>query len=465
MDTNINKRKVDIVIIGGGTGGYVAAIYASRMKKKVIIIEENKLGGTCLNEGCIPTKSLITSAHKYQDALAGDTFGFHVEGEIKVDLEKMIERKNKVVDRLVSGVSFLMKKNEIEVIQGKATFIDDHCVCVNEGIIEFEDCLIATGSTVAIPKIKGCDSERIYTSTTLLNHTVLPNSLCVIGGGVIGLEFAFLMKNLGVDVQIVEYLDTLLPQMDQELVKELLRQAKKKRIKIHLSSKVSHFEEKDDGIITYFEKEGKEEKIESEIVLLATGRKANIDGLGLENTSIKLREDGKGIKVDEYMRTSVEHIYAVGDVNGILQLAHAASAQGMVAINHIVGKEDSYLNKPVPSVIFTDPEIATVGLSEEEAIQKGIAYKKGMFHYRANGKALVMDEIDGWIKILKDEKDVIIGAHIIGADASSLIASLALCISNKLKDEDIEKTIFAHPTTAEVIHEAALDLSIGAFHE
>lgn len=458
-------KKADLLIIGGGTGGYVPAIYASRFDKNVVLIEKNKLGGTCLNVGCIPTKALVASSHKYQDALSADTFGFHVDGTITPDLPAMIARKNKVVDRLVSGISYLMDKNHIEVVNGEAHFKDNQTVVVNDIEYTFDDCIIATGSEVSMPQIEGVDSQRVLSSTTLLDHTELPKSLTVVGGGVIGLEFAFLMKNLGVDVTVVEFLDRLIANMDHELSNEILRQAKKKRIKVEVSSKVMKFEENDASITTYYEKNGDVKQIESDYVLVATGRKPNIEGLGLENTTITLNEGNRGIHVDENMQTSVPHIYATGDVNNLLQLAHAASAQGLAAVNHILGKPSHYFDTPVPSVIFTSPEIASVGYREEDLQEKGIAYKKGIAHYRANGKALTMNEIDGFIKILKDENDVVVGGHIIGADASTLISTLALCVSNQMTDEEIEKTIFAHPTTAEVIHEATLGLGIGTFHE
>lgn len=464
-ETTTSDTHTDVLIIGGGTGGYVAAIYASRCGKNVTLIEKNKLGGTCLNVGCIPTKSLIASSHKYQDALSGDLFGFDVTGEVKVNLEKIIARKNAVVERLVSGISFLMDKNNITVIQGEAHFTNDKTVEVNGVSYTFDDCIIATGSEVSMPPIEGIESSRIYHSTSLLDNTKLPQSMVIVGGGVIGLEFAFLMKNLGVEVTVVEFLDRLLANMDSELSSEILRQVKKKKIKVELSSKVLKFEEKEDSIVTSYEKNGETKQVESDIVLVATGRKANTEGLGLENTSIVMNEGNRGIHVNEYLQTNVEHIYAVGDVNNVLQLAHAASAQGMAAVNHILGKPSNYFEQAVPSVVFTSPEIASVGLSEDACKEKGINYKKGVFHYRANGKALTMNEIDGFIKILKDENDVIIGAHIIGADASTLIATLGLCVSNQMTDGQIEHTIFAHPTTAEVIHEAALDLSIGSFHE
>lgn len=459
----------DILIIGGGTGGYVAAIKASRENKKVILIEKNKMGGTCLNIGCIPTKALIASSEKYHDAVNAKEFGINIDGNITPNMKDIIQRKNNIVSKLTGGVEYLMEKNGIGVIKGKASFVNDNIVKViadKKYNINFKDCIIATGSNVTIPNIPGIKSENILTSTEALDNEMLPDNITIVGGGVIGLEFAFMYRNLGVNVNVIEFSDNLLASLDGDISEYIFKVAKEKGIEVYLNSKVTKFNDTTDNkVIITFEEKGEEHYCVSDKVLVAIGRDPNLMGLGLENTSIEINNETKGIKVDSFMRTNVDHIYAVGDVNNLIQLAHAASNQGLIAVDCILGNKRSFDIKKVPSVIFTSPEIAVVGYSEKDAKNENIEYSIGKFNYESNGKALTMGETEGYIKLLKDKNNIIIGGAIIGADASTLIATLSTLVSNKLTDESIENTIFAHPTTAEIIHEAALDLSIGAFHE
>lgn len=466
---NIVEKHTELLILGGGTGGYVAAIAAAKQGKKVTLVEQDRLGGTCLNRGCIPTKTLIASATLCNKLREADVFGIELEGSFCPQMERIIERKNQVVDRLVGGIGYLMDKNSIEVIEGTAGFVDNKTVRVDSDatyLYQFDDCIIATGSVTSNPPLPNMDLPQVMDSTAALNCTELPQSVTVIGSGVIGMEFAFLYRNLGAQVTVIVSRDRPLPMIDRDLSESILEIARDMGIRMEMNSRVSGFLEDVNGqVITTFTRDGKEHFSVSDKALLAVGRRPNLEGLGLENTDVKLNEKGKGIAVDDHMRTSVEHIYAVGDVNNLIQLAHAASHQGMIAVDNILGKDHAFHKSEVPSVIFTHPEIATVGIGEDEAKRKGIAYKVGRVHYTGNGKALTMNETEGFVKLLKDENDVIIGGAVIGADASTLIASIGLAIANKLTDADIEKTIFAHPTTAEVIHEAALDLSLGAFHE
>lgn len=464
------ERHAQLLIIGGGIGGYVSAIYASRKGKKAVLVEMDKLGGTCLNRGCIPTKSFIASSEHVTAIKESGIFGIQTSQDIKVDMGAIVKRKDQVVDRLVGGVDFLMNKNNIEVIKGSAHFTDDSHVSVvtdsAENIFTFDDCIIATGSSVAKPPIKGIDSEGVMDSTALLDCKDLPESISIIGGGVIGLKFAFMYRNLGVPVTVIEFLDRLVTVVDKEASEEIRKMAVEKGIKVELGAKVEEFIKDESGhLITVYEKDGNKHYVVSEKVLVATGRKPNTEGLGLENTKIEMNDRQRGIKVDSHMKTSVNHIYAVGDVNNVIQLAHAASHEGVVAVDNITGKASKFDRSKVPSVIFTKPEIATVGLSEDEAKKEGIQYKTGVFHYSGNGKALTMHETEGYIKLLSDKEGKILGGTIVGADASTLIASVTLAVQNSLTAEDIADTIFAHPTTAEVVHEAALDLTIGAFHE
>lgn len=465
----IINKSVNLLIIGGGTGGYVAAIRAAKAGKNILLVEKNKMGGTCLNVGCIPTKALIASSELYEQAIHSKDFGIMIDGQIKPDMPAIIDRKNQIVEKLTTGVEFLMEKNQIEVIIGQASFINNTSVKIDseqETIVTFEDCIIATGSVVAIPNIPGIDSKHILTSTEALDNRELPRSMVIVGGGVIGLEFAFLYAQLGVSVTVIEFMDALLANMDAEISKTILDIAREKGIKVYLESKVSAFSEAVDGqVITHFQEKGKEQFAISEKVLVAVGRKPNIEELALEKTDVTLNEKTRGILVDNHMKTVVDHIYAVGDVNNMIQLAHAASKQGMIAVENILGMASEFTITNTPSVVFTSPEIASVGLSEEATKAVGIDYKVGYAHFEANGKSLTLNQTQGFVKIIKDQTDTVIGASVIGPDASTLIATLTTYVTNKMKLDEIEQIIFAHPTTAEVIHEASLDLGLGAFHE
>lgn len=460
---------MNLLIIGGGTGGYVAAIRAAKAGKNVLLVEKNKMGGTCLNVGCIPTKALIASSELYEQAIHSKDFGIMIDGQIKPDMPAIIDRKNQIVEKLTTGVEFLMEKNQIEVIIGQASFINNTSVKIDseqETIVTFEDCIIATGSVVAIPNIPGIDSKHILTSTEALDNRELPRSMVIVGGGVIGLEFAFLYAQLGVSVTVIEFMDALLANMDAEISKTILDIAREKGIKVYLESKVSAFSEAVDGqVITHFQEKGKEQFAISEKVLVAVGRKPNMEVLALEKTDVTLNEKTRGILVDNHMKTVVDHIYAVGDVNNMIQLAHAASKQGMIAVENILGMASEFTITNTPSVVFTSPEIASVGLSEEATKAVGIDYKVGYAHFEANGKSLTLNQTQGFVKIIKDQTYTVIGASVIGPDASTLIATLTTYVTNKMKLDEIEQIIFAHPTTAEVIHEASLDLGLGAFHE
>lgn len=465
----IINKSVNLLIIGGGTGGYVAAIRAAKAGKNVLLVEKNKMGGTCLNVGCIPTKALIASSELYEQAIHSKDFGIMIDGQIKPDMPAIIDRKNQIVEKLTTGVEFLMEKNQIEVIIGQASFINNTSVKIDseqETIVTFEDCIIATGSVVAIPNIPGIDSKHILTSTEALDNRELPRSMVIVGGGVIGLEFAFLYAQLGVSVTVIEFMDALLANMDAEISKTILDIAREKGIKVYLESKVSAFSEAVDGqVITHFQEKGKEQFAISEKVLVAVGRKPNMEELALEKTDVTLNEKTRGILVDNHMKTVVDHIYAVGDVNNMIQLAHAASKQGIIAVENILGMASEFTITNTPSVVFTSPEIASVGLSEEATKAVGIDYKVGYAHFEANGKSLTLNQTQGFVKIIKDQTDTVIGASVIGPDASTLIATLTTYVTNKMKLDEIEQIIFAHPTTAEVIHEASLDLGLGAFHE
>lgn len=461
--------KADLLVIGGGPGGYVAALYAAKKGLNTVLVEREKLGGTCLNVGCIPTKALVKSSEVYKDTLLGEEFGFEIEN-IKVNMNKVIDRKDKIRDNLVSGIDYLLSKNNVRVIKGDASFLDDKIIVAKRGKdeykIEAKNIIVATGSKISKINIKGIDLPFVLNSKSALDNKNLPESITIIGGGVIGMEFAFIYSNFGVKVNVVEYMDRLLTMVDDDISEEIKNIAKLNGINIYTSSKVTKIEESENGdAIVFFKNEGKEKYLISENVLVAIGREPNMDGLNIEKAGIELNERGKGIKVDNTLKTNVPGIYAVGDVNNKMQLAHVASHQGIIAVDNILSEDKEMKYDCVPNVIFTAPEIASVGLTERECIEKKINIKVSKFPFSANGKALTMGESRGFIKIIKDiDNNKIVGASLIGADASSLISTLTVIIKNNIKDKDIADTIFAHPTTGEVIHEAALGLSIGALH-
>lgn len=460
----------ELLIIGGGPGGYVAAVYAAKKGMEVTLIEKDKLGGTCLNVGCIPTKALVKSSEIANNFTRGEEFGIESTGEFIVNMEKVISRKDEVKDRLVSGVEFLMKKNKIKVIKGEASFIDSKTVSVqgvDNFIIEAKDIIIGTGSKISQIPIPGIDLPFVLNSTTALSSTELPKSITIIGGGVIGMEFAFIYNNLGVEVTVIEFMDRVLTMVDKDISREIKKLAKKQKIQINNNSKVIKIEESDDGnaLISYEDKKG-EHTIESEKVLVAIGREPNMDSLNIESTGLSLNENDRGIKVDGAMRTTVENIYAIGDVTDIIQLAHVASHQGIVAVDNIIGENREMDYSAVPNVIFTSPEIANVGINEDEAKEKGMDITVSKFRFMGNGKALTMGAPDGFAKLIKDNAtNKIIGSSIIGADASSLISILAVAIQNGLGEKEMIETIFPHPTTSEVIHEASFGLGLGALHQ
>lgn len=466
-----NEVKTDLLIIGAGPGGYVAAIYAAKKGLDVTLIEkEDTLGGTCLNVGCIPTKALVKSAEICENMRNSSLFGIESGSDLKVNMKQIIDRKDGVVNQLVSGVSFLMDKNKIRVIQGTASFLSENKVSVagkDKYHISAKDIIIATGSKVSNVNIPGIELPFVMNSTDALASTKLPKSITIIGGGVIGMEFACIYRNLGVEVHILEFMDHVLDMLDNDLCDEIERLATEKGIHVHTKAKVTKIQQANNGqaIITY-ETNGEEQLLVSEKVLVAIGREPNIDGMNLEKIEIQMNDDGKGIAVNSQMQTNLKNIYAIGDVTNIMQLAHVASHQGINAVNHILGEKSEMDYSAVPNVIFTSPEIATVGLQEYQCQEKKLDYKVSKVSFSSNGKALTMNEPDGFIKLIKDNTtDKIIGGSIIGPDASSLISSLTIAITNGLTEQQITKTIFAHPTTAEVIHEAGFDLSIGALHE
>ena len=467
MSNNYDKLVTDLLIIGGGPGGYMAAIYGAKHGLSVTLVEKDTLGGTCLNVGCIPTKALVKSAEVCHTIRNSEEFGVIYDGKVHVDMEKIISRKDEVKDRLVAGVEFLMKKNKIQVLRGEASFISNKSVVVKGDTsysIEFTDVIIATGSRISKINIPGIDLPMVMNSTKALSLTELPSSITIVGGGVIGMEFAFIYRNLGVEVNVIEYMDRLLTMVDKDVSREIKKTCKKAGIIVVNNAKVLRIDSNDKGSanVVYEDKKG-EEIIESEKVLIAIGREPNMENLAIDNTEVLLNENGRGIAVNGQMKTNVDHIYAIGDVTNIIQLAHVASHQGIVAVDNILGNHKLIDYKAAPNVIFTSPEIASVGLTEEQCVDNALDFSVSKVSYMSNGKALTMKQTEGFIKLIKDNNNnKILGCSIIGADASSLISTITLSVSKGVTDEELRNTIFPHPTTSEVIHEAVFGLGIGS---
>ena len=461
--------KSDITVIGGGPGGYVAAIKAAKMGASVVLIEKDTLGGTCLNRGCIPTKALVRSAEVYDELKDAEAYGLSI-GEAYVNMDKVIERKNSIVKKLTSGVSCLIRKNNIRLIAGSGKLVNKNTVLAETADksieIECKNIILATGSEAVYLPIPGADSNNVLTSTEILDLKTLPSKLAIIGGGVIGMEFAFIFASFGVEVFVVEYLDNVLQMLDQDVIDEIKTAAKKKGIKLYTSSRVEEIlDTEDNNSILRFTKDGVAKYISVDKVLMSVGRKPYLDGLDIEAAGVELNDNKKGIKVNDKMQTNIENIYAIGDLTNIMQLAHVASHQGIIAVENIMGQDKDMDYSAIPSAIFTHPEIATVGLTEKEAKSKGMNIEVGKFPYAANGKALAMGDGRGFIKVIKDNNSKrIVGAAIIGINSADLISSLTIAIRNGLTTEQIVETVFAHPTTAEVIHEASLSVEGGAIH-
>lgn len=454
---------IDIIIIGGGPGGYVAAIRAAQLGAKVCLIEKEILGGTCLNWGCIPTKTIYRTAELLNTLGHIEDFGITVSSP-EINVPKIQERKKDIIKSLVTGIEFVLKGNNVEVIKGKADLIDKNTVKVNtadgEITLEAKNIIIATGSESEIPHLDGVNGKNIITSKELLDFDHVPKSLVVVGGGVIGMEFASIFNSLGSKVTVVVARDSILYDIDKDISKRYTLMAKKAGIEILTKTKVMSFSGEDEVIIKCEDKKG-EFEIRSEQVLLAKGRKPNYGGIDVESLGIDIHK--KGIVVDANYETSLKGVYAIGDVNGISLLAHAASFQGVETVEHIILGKPCY-NSTIPSCIFTFPEIAVVGITEEEAKAKGISYKKNKFLFGANGKALALGEGEGLIKVISDDNNVILGVHILGPHASDLILEGTILVEKKMTVSDIKEVIHSHPTLGEALHEAVLGLNKEAIH-
>lgn len=451
-----------IIIIGAGPGGYETALMAARRNVEVVLIESGPVGGTCLNEGCIPTKAFCKNAEVLDGLREAEEFG--VTGlSYGFDFKKVVERKNAVVYQLRGGVEGLLGHKNITLVRGKASFKDQHTVVVDDKEYSADYVIIATGSVSASLPIDGADLPGVITSKEILDVDEVPQRLCVIGGGVIGLEFASIFRSFGSEVTVLEYCKDILPRFDTDLAKRLKQSLSKRGIEINTQAQVTGISETSGEYTVSFIRKGKEESVVSDKVLMAVGRRANIGSLNLSDAGVEFTP--RGVLVNNVMQTNVPHIYAIGDINGHMMLAHAATFQGIVALDHIMGLENEIDLSVMPAAVFTSPEAASVGLTEDECKEKDIPVKCFKSFFRANGKAVTMGETDGFCKVVvaaepKEgaespyEPGRVLGCHMYGPHSSDIIQEACALISRKVTISQFHDIIHTHPTLTEVIQSA-----------
>ena len=464
------SEKFQVVVIGGGPGGYVCAIRLSQLGFKTACIESRgSLGGTCLNIGCIPSKSLLNLSEEFHKVQNLSNKGIEV-GEVKLNLPKMMKSKDKAVTILTKGVEFLLKKNKVTYFKGTGSFKSKNEILIKddknkEMIIEAEKIVIATGSApVSLPGID-FDEKIIVSSTGALKLEQVPKKMVVVGGGYIGLEMGSVWSRLGAEVHVIEFLDHITPGMDKEISNEFMKILKKQGIKFHMQHKVDSVKKNKSGaIISTSDKEGNKKDFECDVVLISVGRKPNTNGLNLEKLGIKL-DDKKRVKTKENFQTNIENIYAIGDVIVGPMLAHKAEDEGIAVAENIAGQSGHVNYDTIPGVVYTKPEVASIGKTEEELKEKKIKYKIGKFSFMANSRAKAIDDAGGFVKILADEKtDKVLGAHLIGPHAGELIAEIGIAMEFGASSEDIARTCHAHPTFSEAVKEAALSVDKRTIH-
>ncbi|CAM3369494.1 dihydrolipoyl dehydrogenase [Vagococcus fessus] len=455
--------ELDTVVIGAGPGGYVAAIRAAQMGQKVAIIEREYIGGVCLNVGCIPSKALISAGHKYQEALDSEIFGVTTKG-VELDFAKTQDWKdNGVVKKLTSGVEFLLKKNKVEVIRGEAFFVDEHTLRVindeSAQTYEFNNAIVATGSRpIEIPGFKF--AGRVLDSTGGLNLKEVPKKMVIVGGGVIGAELGGAYANLGTEVTILEGSPQILPTFEKDMVKLVESSFDKKGIKVVTKAMAKEAVDNGDSVTVKYEVDGKAEEVTADYVMVTVGRRPNTDELGLEVAGVEMTERGL-VKVDNQGRTNVSSIFAIGDITPGAALAHKASYEAKIAAEAISGKAVAIDYTAMPAVAFTDPELATVGLTEKEAKEQGLDVKASKFSLGGNGRAISLDQMEGFVRLVTTKEDnVIVGAQVAGVSASDVIAELGLAIEAGMNAEDIALTIHSHPSLAEAVMDTA-ELALG----
>jgi dihydrolipoamide dehydrogenase len=464
------SEKFQAVVIGGGPGGYVCAIRLAQLGLKTACIESRgSLGGTCLNVGCIPSKNLLNLSENYHKAKNFLKLGIEV-GEVKLNLEKVMKNKDKAVTVLTKGVEFLFKKNKVTYFKGTGSFKSANKISIlsdqkKETVIETEKTVISTGSVpVSLPEIE-FDEKIIISSTGALTLQTVPKKMVVVGGGYIGLEMGSVWSRLGSEVHVVEFLENITPGMDREISTEFMKILKKQGINFHMETKVEEIKKSAKGAtVSTTNKEGKKINFDCDVVLISVGRKPNTDNLNLETLGVKLDEK-KRIKTDKNFQTNIRNIYAIGDVIKGPMLAHKAEDEGIAVAENIAGQSGHVNYDTIPGVIYTSPEVAYVGKTEEQLKEANIKYKIGKFSFMANSRAKAIDEAEGFVKILADEKtDKILGAHIIGQHAGELIAEIGVGMEFGASAEDIARTCHAHPTFSEAVKEAALSVDKRAIH-
>ena len=456
--------KYDIIVIGSGPGGYVAAIRASQLGKRVAIVEKAELGGVCLNWGCIPTKALLKSAQVYTYCKNAAHYGVAIDGEVKPDFEKIVARSRTVADTMSKGVAFLMKKNNIDIISGFGRLAGEGKVEVDGTIYEAGAVILATGARPRQMPFMQVDGEHIISSKEALTLPALPQSMIVVGSGAIGSEFACLYASLGVKVTVIEYMPQMMPLEDEEVAKAMERAFRKMRATVLISTTVKNVTVDEDGLC-HVDIEGKKgaETLTADVVLSAVGVKSNIENIGLEEMGVAVERDK--IVVDEHYQTSAKGVYAIGDIIATPALAHVASAEAIHCVEHICGlTPDAVDYSTIPSCVFTSPEVASVGMTEQQAREKGIEYKVGRFPFTASGKATAAGDRDGFVKLIFDESEKLIGAHMVGATVTEMLGEPTLAKRLGVTAHAIAKTIHSHPTMHEGIMEAAESAMGTAIH-
>ena len=453
--------KTEVIVLGGGPGGYLAAERAAQGGKKVVLIEKRALGGTCLNEGCVPSKAFLNSAKLYEHAKDSEAFGV-TASDVKIDHKKVVKRKDGVVKALVAGVGMKMKATGVTVVNGdgkvKSKTADGFAVEVDGETYAAEKLILACGSVPVVPPIpglkEGLESGFVMTNKEILDITEIPKSLVVVGGGVIGLEMASYFATVGSKVTVIEMLDKIAGPTEKEISGILLKDCKAKGIDFKLSCKVTTISK--DGVV--YEQDGKEQEVKADVVLCSIGRRANTQDMGIENLNVYMERGA--VVTDNHMMTNISGVYAVGDVNGKMMLAHTAYREAEVAVNHILGERDFMRYDAVPSVIYTNPEVASVGETEETAKAKGLAVKSVKVSMRFSGRYLAeVEKGDGICKLIVDtKKNCLVGVHLIGSYASEMIYGAALMIETQMPIEHIKELVFPHPTVCEVIREALFEI-------
>ena len=462
--------KFQAVVIGGGPGGYVCAIRLAQLGFKTACIESRgSLGGTCLNVGCIPSKSLLNLSEEFHNAQSLSNKGIEI-GEVKLNLSKMMKNKDKAVTILTKGVEFLLKKNKVTYFKGTGSFKSKNDIVIKdndnkETIIQTENTIIATGSVpVSLPGVE-IDEKVIVSSTGALKLEQVPKKMVVVGGGYIGLEMGSVWSRLGSEVHVVEFLDHITPGMDKEISSEFMKILKKQGINFHMQHKVEKIKKNNNNaIVSTLNENGTKKDFECDVVLISVGRKPNTEGLNLQKIGVELDEK-KRVKTDKNFKTNQNNIYAIGDVISGPMLAHKAEDEGIAVAENIAGQSGHVNYDTIPGVIYTSPEVASIGKTEEQLKELKINYKTGKFSFMANSRAKAIDDTEGFVKILADEKtDQVLGAHLIGPHAGELIAEIGVAMEFGASSEDIARTCHAHPTFSEAVKEAALSVEKRAIH-